>query len=992
MTSRKLGEQPIQVFVRCRPRNSLEKRSGIKAVDVVPERKEILVNARVPPECSLRKSFTFQDVFGPEAKQIDVFQAVMKPAIAEVMMAYTCTVLAYGHAGTGKTFTMEGERSNDTLNWADDPLAGIIPRTLQQLFEEVTSRDIEFTMKVSYIHLYNEQLFDLLSADEDTTKLKIFDDPSRKGSVIIQGLEEIMVRSREEAFRILQKGNEKRKTTARLQNATSSCCHTIFMVTVHIPETADDGEEIVKVGKINLVDLAGTDNIGRSGAIYRRVRDAGSLNHPLLTLSRVTTALVEKKPHVPYRESKLTRLLQDSLAGRTRTFIIATISPDVTSLEQTLSTLDYAHRARNITTRPEANQKMTKQEYTKKIERLQRNLIAARKKNTVFLDQKNYRMMEQRLTSQSQCIFEKEARIASLNAKLRTVTERFERTKRKEAATTENLQAAAAELHSTKRSLYETEQVLSKTSTEKEQQAHLIQAHCKTEAALTATAQELVAMAETTTTDIELLQQKLERTCAIDQTNKQRQYAFVVSTSAVFDKTESSFAAQLASQRDTLTGIGGSFASLNSLVQQHQAAVAACMLEARMFADESVAVNASILSSLLSKIQASQEQQAAQMAADLANDQARLQELCKCLVVERMQAAQIKLQELEEHQSALAEQLASVCRLISDEVTAHHVQQVRLVTSINEENDKLNRHLLASNEEICRLSAAMEMKRTEAEKNMAAFRQQFENFTQLFFSSQAMNNATIAKINGLSANVVEAISKQTSAIKSNAASLAKYSGDLVSSVATLHQDGAKAASDCFDRAEKASVHVSNIHKVMEKSISDEVASLSESLSEQKRVADDRIAAYARGMLEAVAAGTNTAQGQADRAKALAGDLDTTESQSCGQLLSMFQGGTVQTAKAQEICEALRVCTANDMDKCSSVVSNFILNDLQEFVHTGCTPQREEYQYPTELAQTSPHEQILRRLDTASSLSAATGLALPTPDEANNCTNIVLGLK
>ncbi|CAN7975483.1 unnamed protein product, partial [Ixodes persulcatus] len=108
------------------------------------------------------------------------------------------------------------------------------------------------------------------------------------------------------------------------------------------------------------VDLAGSENIGRSGAMDRRAREAGNINQSLLTLGRVITALVDKAPHVPYRESKLTRLLKDSLGGRTKTSIIATISPDMCNLEETLNTLDYAHRAKSITNRPEVNQKMPK--------------------------------------------------------------------------------------------------------------------------------------------------------------------------------------------------------------------------------------------------------------------------------------------------------------------------------------------------------------------------------------------------------------------------------------------------------------------------------------------------------------------------------------------------------------------------------------------------------------------------------------------------------
>ncbi|XP_077550565.1 kinesin-like protein KLP2 [Haemaphysalis longicornis] len=125
-----------------------------RAVDVVPDKKEILVNDVLAQERAVRKSFTFDKVFGPEAKQIDVYQAVMGPTIAEVMMGYNCTVSAYGRTGTGKTFTKEGERSNANLCW--------------RLFEELQSQDLEFTIRVSFLELYNEELFDLLSAHGDT--------------------------------------------------------------------------------------------------------------------------------------------------------------------------------------------------------------------------------------------------------------------------------------------------------------------------------------------------------------------------------------------------------------------------------------------------------------------------------------------------------------------------------------------------------------------------------------------------------------------------------------------------------------------------------------------------------------------------------------------------------------------------------------------------------------------------------------------------------
>jgi kinesin family protein 11 len=186
----------------------------------------------------------------------------------------------------------------------------------------------------------------------------------------------------------------KRQSASTKMNESSSRSHAIFTITVHIKECTPDGEELLKVGKLNLVDLAGSENIGRSGAENKRAKEAGMINQSLLTLGRVINALVERSPHIPYRESKLTRILQDSLGGRTKTCIIAAVSPARCSIEESLSTLDYAHRAKNIRNKPEINQKMTKRtlikEYITSIERLKADLHATREKNGVYLSEQSY--------------------------------------------------------------------------------------------------------------------------------------------------------------------------------------------------------------------------------------------------------------------------------------------------------------------------------------------------------------------------------------------------------------------------------------------------------------------------------------------------------------------------------------------------------------------------------------------------------------------------
>uniref|UniRef100_A0A8C4HRJ3 Kinesin-like protein n=1 Tax=Dicentrarchus labrax TaxID=13489 RepID=A0A8C4HRJ3_DICLA len=411
----------------CRPFNTMERKSSHGVIDCDPNRKEVMVKTGGMNDKASRKTYTFDMVFGPAAKQIDVYRSVVCPILDEVIMGYNCTVFAYGQTGTGKTFTMEGERSPDEqFTWEEDPLAGIIPRTLHQIFEKLSENGTEFSVKVSLLEIYNEELFDLLSPTEDVTeRLQLFDDPRNKRGVVVKGLEEVTVHNKDEVYQILERGSAKRRTASTLMNAYSSRSHSVFSVTIHMKEITLDGEELVKIGKLNLVDLAGSENIGRSGAVDKRAREAGNINQSLLTLGRVITALVEKRPHVPYRESKLTRILQDSLGGRTKTSIIATVSPSSSNLEETLSTLEYASRAKNIMNKPEVNQKLTKRtlikEYTEEIERLKRDLAATRDKNGVYLSAENYESMMSQITSREENIVEYTDRIAAMEEELKKV-------------------------------------------------------------------------------------------------------------------------------------------------------------------------------------------------------------------------------------------------------------------------------------------------------------------------------------------------------------------------------------------------------------------------------------------------------------------------------------------------------------------------------------------------------------------------------------------
>ncbi|KOX79827.1 hypothetical protein WN51_11438 [Melipona quadrifasciata] len=512
--------QQIQVFVRIRPFNSSEQNLQSTTVLDIPNNKEIIVHER--PNDKVCKKFRFNNVFGPLSKQIDVYNNVVSPLLEQVLAGYNCTVFAYGQTGTGKTYTMEGINIDPTLHWNSNSSAGMIPRSLNHLFHKLQLLEIqEYTIRVSFLELYNEDLFDLLSTNSDASKLRLYEDVSKKGAVIIHGLEEVTIHNTSEVYKILKKGADKRQTAATLMNAQSSRSHTIFSITIHMKESTIDGEEILKTGKLNLVDLAGSENVGRSGSVDKRAREAGSINQSLLTLGRVITALVERAPHIPYRESKLTRLLQESLGGRTKTSIIATISPASINLEETLSTLDYAHRAKNITNRPEINQKLSKREflkqYTEEIEKLRRDLLASRDRNGVYLADDNYKEMQKLISQQTKQIEEKINHIKALEKAMQDKEKIFYELELQNIAQTKELNEVKIKLNNTTDALQSTNYRLKLTMQERDEHKYLVEKHMNTEQSLLNQGHSLLNVADTAITDSYKLHDKIDRKSKTEQ-------------------------------------------------------------------------------------------------------------------------------------------------------------------------------------------------------------------------------------------------------------------------------------------------------------------------------------------------------------------------------------------------------------------------------------------------------------------------------------------
>lgn len=484
-TSASDEETNIHVYVRCRARNEREikENSGVVVSTLGHNGKDVIL--QTGPMAVSSKTYSFDRVFGPESDQEMVFEGIAENILNEMLEGYNCTIFAYGQTGTGKTYTMSGDISQTIAGERVSDSAGIIPRTLTYLFKQLESMTSEFSVKLSFIELYNEELRDLLAPQgNDERKVRIFDDTSKK-QTIVQGMEEIFIKSAAEGFQVLNDGSIKRQVAATNCNDHSSRSHSVFTITVHIKEVNPSGEECLRVGKLNLVDLAGSENINRSGAENKRAREAGIINQSLLTLGRVINCLVDRTAHIPYRESKLTRLLQDSLGGRTKTCIIATISPAKASLDETLSTLEYANRAKSIKNKPQVNQQMSKKllikEYILEIERLKQALTASRSKNGIYLTEENYKEITEESESRRILAEEQRLRLEVLETKIKQTRESFESQTKELESVKNQIEIKESELFELDSKLSITETSLQNKKLELNDEIIIKEAHEKTE-------------------------------------------------------------------------------------------------------------------------------------------------------------------------------------------------------------------------------------------------------------------------------------------------------------------------------------------------------------------------------------------------------------------------------------------------------------------------------------------------------------------------------
>ncbi|XP_043477784.1 kinesin-like protein KIF3A isoform X1 [Leptopilina heterotoma] len=346
-----LGEiENVRVVVRVRPLHGKELEQHCKIITKVDTlNAEITVENTNATHGEPPKVFSFDAVFDTNTSQVDIYNETARPIVDKVLQGYNGTIFAYGQTGTGKTYTMSGAKTSPQLR-------GIIPNTFAHIFGHIAKADEnqKFLVRATYLEIYNEEVRDLLGKDQNT-RLEVKERPDI--GVFVKDLSGYVVNNADDLDRIMTLGNKNRVVGATAMNVSSSRSHAIFSITVESSQPGEDGEQHVKMGKLHLVDLAGSERQSKTKASGVRLREATKINLSLSTLGNVISALVDgQSSHVPYRNSKLTRLLQDSLGGNSKTLMCANISPADLNYDETISTLRYANRAKNIKNRARVNE------------------------------------------------------------------------------------------------------------------------------------------------------------------------------------------------------------------------------------------------------------------------------------------------------------------------------------------------------------------------------------------------------------------------------------------------------------------------------------------------------------------------------------------------------------------------------------------------------------------------------------------------------------
>lgn len=345
----KHSSENIKVFVRCRPFFTSElSQSSFQSVSLSPASCEISL---ISPNLNKpgNKIFSFDGVFDYTSDQEQIYELCAFSLVESVFEGYNATIFAYGQTGSGKTYSMMGMDDSESLK-------GIIPRSFEHIMKLISScsENKNFMITASFLEIYNEDIHDLLI--KPGSKCELRETPDK--GFFVKDLTQTVVNSVAELLRLLAMGNKHRVIGETKMNDKSSRSHTIFNIRVESSLDLDPNvKPKISVGKMNLVDLAGSERQNKTQSTDQRFKEAVKINLSLSALGNVISALADGKfAHIPYRDSKLTKLLQDSLGGNSKTIMLANINPNPANYEETLGTLRYASRTKMIKNKPKMNE------------------------------------------------------------------------------------------------------------------------------------------------------------------------------------------------------------------------------------------------------------------------------------------------------------------------------------------------------------------------------------------------------------------------------------------------------------------------------------------------------------------------------------------------------------------------------------------------------------------------------------------------------------
>ncbi|KAM9958333.1 hypothetical protein ACTFIW_001195 [Dictyostelium discoideum] len=362
----------IRVVCRVRPLTELEKGRNEHSIVHFFDSKSISIRANGP-------QFTFDRIFGYQETQSQIFEDVAEPIVNDFLDGYHGTIIAYGQTASGKTFTMVGDPNSH----------GIIPRVIESIFvgiskmrERDTSLSLAFCLKISALELYNEKLYDLYDASKSNLNIR----EHKQNGIYVEGISERVITSIEEAYDFLNISNNNRAIASTKMSAASSRSHSVLMIELSQQNLS---RESSKISKLFLVDLAGSERAHKTGAEGDRMQEAKNINLSLSALGKVINALTCGASYVPYRDSKLTRVLQDSLGGNSKTSLIINCSPSNNNEHETITTLQFGTRAKTIKNQPKINKKITYHELELFIIKLAKDLEKSRKECEEITRSKN---------------------------------------------------------------------------------------------------------------------------------------------------------------------------------------------------------------------------------------------------------------------------------------------------------------------------------------------------------------------------------------------------------------------------------------------------------------------------------------------------------------------------------------------------------------------------------------------------------------------------